>query len=56
MKSAARLPSASANDVRLLCCGAEYFPALITAIQAAIAEIQLETYIFADDVTGRKVA
>ncbi len=56
MKSAARLPSATANDVRLLCCGAEYFPALIAAIQAAVAQIQLETYIFADDVTGQRVA
>ena len=56
MKSAANLPSASANDVRLLCCGAEYFPALIEAIQAAVAEIHLETYIFADDETGRRIA
>ena len=56
MKSAACLPSATANDVRLLCCGAEYFPALLAAIQAAITEIHLETYIFADDVTGRQIA
>ncbi len=56
MKSAANRPSASANDVRLLCCGAEYFPALIEAIHAAIAEIQFETYIFADDTTGQEVA
>ena len=56
MKSAARLPSATANDVRLLCCGAEYFSALITAIQAATDEIHLETYIFADDVMGQKIA
>ncbi len=56
MKSAARLPSATANDVRLLCCGAEYFPALIAAIDAANDEIHLETYIFADDVTGQAVA
>ena len=56
MKSAARLPSATANDVRLLCCGAEYFPALLAAIQAATTEIQMETYIFADDVTGQQIA
>lgn len=56
MKSAANLPSASANDLRLLCCGAEYFPALVAAIQAAVAEIHLETYILADDATGRLVA
>ncbi len=56
MKSAARLPSATADDVRLLCCGAEYFPALLAAIQAAVAEIHLETYILADDVTGQQIA
>ena len=68
MKVAARLPStgagssasvnvnASVNDVRLLCCGAEYFPALVAAIEAAVGEIHLETYIFADDVTGQQVA
>lgn len=56
MKSAARLPSATANDVRLLCCGAEYFPALLAAIQAATTGIHLETYIFADDATGRQIA
>ena len=56
MKSAARLPSATANDVRLLCCGAEYFPALLAAIQAATDVIHLETYIFANDVTGRQIA
>ena len=56
MKSASRSPSASANDIRLLCCGAEYFPALEAAIHAATAEIHLETYIFADDVTGQQIA
>lgn len=40
----------------LLRSGAEYFPALIAAIDAATREIHLETYIFADDVTGRAVA
>ncbi len=42
--------------VRLLCCGREYFPALIEDINAAVSEVHLETYIFADDVAGRSVA
>ena len=43
------------NEVRLLHCGAEYFPALIAAIDAARREIFLETYIFALDHTGNEV-
>ena len=44
------------NRVTLLTTGGEYFPALIEAIDGAAAEIHLETYIFADDDTGRAVA
>lgn len=44
------------NDIELLCCGAEYFPALEAAIAAAQTEVRLETYIFADDETGRRIA
>jgi cardiolipin synthase A/B len=43
------------NDVTLLHCGAEFFPALIEAIDHAQAEVYLETYIFADDPTGNAV-
>jgi cardiolipin synthase A/B len=43
------------NNVTLLHCGAEYFPALISALDAARFEIYLETYIFALDVTGEEV-
>jgi cardiolipin synthase A/B len=43
------------NNVTLLHCGAEYFPALIAALDAARFEIYLETYIFALDVTGEEV-
>jgi len=43
------------NDIRLLHCGAEYFPALIAAFDAARSEIYLETYIFAADETGDSV-
>ena len=43
------------NSVTLLRNGAEYFPLLLEAIALAEREIWLETYIFADDETGRKV-
>jgi cardiolipin synthase len=43
------------NDIALLHCGAEFFPALIAAIDAAQVEIYLETYIFALDDTGELV-
>lgn len=43
------------NEVTLLHCGAEYFPALVTAIDAARFEVYLETYIFALDPTGNEV-
>ncbi|NJD36121.1 MAG: cardiolipin synthase ClsB [Betaproteobacteria bacterium] len=45
----------SGNRLRLLQSGGEYFPALIAAIDAAAHEVHLETYIFADDATGRRV-
>jgi cardiolipin synthase len=44
------------NDLTLLRCGAEYFPALIGAIDEAEHEVHLESYIFEDDATGRAVA
>lgn len=44
------------NQIELLCNGTEFFPALIAAIDSAKREIYLETYIFADDRTGRQVA
>jgi cardiolipin synthase len=44
------------NRLQLLESGSEYFPALIAAIDAAVHEVHLETYIFADDRTGRRVA
>lgn len=43
------------NEVTLLHCGAEYFPALLAAIDGARDEIYLETYIFALDHTGNEV-
>ncbi|NRR31920.1 cardiolipin synthase ClsB [Oxalobacteraceae bacterium] len=45
----------AANEVRLLHCGTDYFPALIEAIDAARWEVYFETYIFANDATGQAV-
>jgi len=44
------------NRLTLLNSGAEYFPALIAAIDAAISEVHLESYIFENDATGQAVA
>ena len=44
------------NRLTLLKNGEQYFPALVAAIDAATAEVFLETYIFADDQTGSLVA
>jgi cardiolipin synthase len=44
------------NALRLLRNGAEYFPALADALAAARSEAWLETYIFADDPSGRAIA
>ncbi len=43
------------NHVRLLQSGAEFFPALIAAFDAARHEIHLETYIFNADASGEAV-
>ena len=43
------------NRLTLLKNGEQYFPSLLEAIDAARAEIFLETYIFADDETGSLV-
>jgi cardiolipin synthase A/B len=44
------------NRLALLKNGEQYFPALVAAIDAAAAEVFLETYIFADDGAGSAVA
>lgn len=44
------------NRVELLRTGDEYFPAVEAAIAAARTEVHLETYIFADDPAGRRMA
>ncbi len=44
------------NQLTLLRNGAEFFPALLAAIQSAQFEIRLETYIFEADEVGLSVA
>lgn len=44
------------NSLRLLNSGGDYFPALLRDLAAAQSEIYLESYIFADDLTGQAVA
>jgi cardiolipin synthase len=43
------------NRVDLLETGAQYFPALVAAIEAAQCEIQIETYIYAADATACRI-
>lgn len=44
------------NKLTLLRCGTEFFPALETAIDTAHQLIHIETYIFAEDESGRRIA
>jgi cardiolipin synthase len=44
------------NLITLLKSGAEYFPQLEAAIEAARLEVHFETYIFEADATGRGIA
>ncbi len=43
------------NHVELLCGGSQFFPALVAAIEGARDEVYLETYIYHDDETGRRI-
>ncbi len=47
---------ASGHELQLLQGGGQYFPALISAVDAAQHEVRLETYIFHFDVQGIQVA
>ncbi len=44
------------NHIRLLQNGEAYFPAIEAAMDGAMHDIYLETYIFEDDSTGRRIA
>lgn len=46
----------SGHEVTLLDSGGEFFPALEAAINEATQRIFIETYIFEDDRTGRRIA
>lgn len=46
----------SGNQITLLQNGEAYFPAIESAFDRAVHEIYLETYIFENDVTGRRIA
>ena len=46
----------TSNTVSLLCDGAAFFPALLTALDHAQHEIHLETSIFRMDGTGQRIA
>jgi len=50
-----KYPLRSGNRIDLLDSGAQFFPALIAALETAQHEIFLETYIYAEDDTARKV-
>jgi cardiolipin synthase len=43
------------NQIKLLRNGAEYFPALEAAIDGAVDEIYLQTYIYVADETGKHI-
>lgn len=43
------------NQLRLLHCGTEFFPAMLAAFELAKTEIHLETYIFENDTVGQQV-
>jgi cardiolipin synthase len=50
-----RVRQIAGNELMLLKNGAAFFPQLCADIDAAKQSVQLETYIFADDATGRMV-
>jgi len=51
----ARMPLTAGNRVELLVSAVQFFPSLVQAIGAAQRSVHLETYILADDATGRSV-
>lgn len=51
----AKLAWTDGNEIRLLQSGADFFPALCQAIDAARSSVHLETYIFMLDRTGVKI-
>jgi cardiolipin synthase len=54
-RRSARLAFTVGNRVRLFSTGDDYFAALTQRIEAAQADVALETYIYCDDVAGRPI-
>ena len=50
------IPYIAANQITLLQNGVEFFPALEAAIDQASSHVYLESYIYADDATGQRIA
>lgn len=50
------IPFIAENQLTLLQNGAEFFPALEAAIDRASSHVYLESYIYADDATGQRIA
>ena len=44
------------NRITLLKNGGEFFPALEAALDGAVSDVRLETYIFHDDACGQRIA
>jgi cardiolipin synthase len=44
------------NQITLLQNGEDYFPAIEAALDRAVHEIYLESYIFKNDNTGQRIA
>lgn len=44
------------NRITLLKNGGEFFPALEAALDGAVSDVRIETYIFHDDACGRRIA
>ncbi|MBX9816421.1 MAG: cardiolipin synthase ClsB, partial [Burkholderiaceae bacterium] len=49
-------PYLPGHQLQLLLGGQDYFHALIAAVDASQAEVRLETYIYAFDAEGERVA
>lgn len=49
-------PYLSGNQLTLLQNGTEFFPALEAAIDQAVSYVYLETYIYANDAVGQRIA
>ncbi|MBI2565618.1 MAG: phosphatidylserine/phosphatidylglycerophosphate/cardiolipin synthase family protein [Candidatus Schekmanbacteria bacterium] len=56
IESIAGAPPTTGNDVTIVASGPETFSRLLALLQSARRSIEIETYLFHDDATGRRVA